>query len=113
MKFELQNDKDFFAGLLLILVGAGGFLMALDYPLGTAMRMGPGYFPRVLAGIYVLRRLHDDARHIDARRKSGAVGAGSRSRSSWFRSCVWLPDGALRLDSGAGGAVFRRGARRP
>jgi hypothetical protein len=25
--------------------------MALDYPFGSALRMGPGYFPRVLAGI--------------------------------------------------------------
>ena len=51
MKVDLRNNKDFLAGLLLLAVGAGGFYMALDYPFGSALRMGPGYFPRVLAGI--------------------------------------------------------------
>jgi len=51
MKVELLNNKDFLAGLLLLAIGAGGFYMALDYPFGSALRMGPGYFPRVLAGI--------------------------------------------------------------
>jgi Tripartite tricarboxylate transporter TctB family len=51
MNVDLRNNKDFLAGLLLIAVGAGGFFMALDYPFGSALRMGPGYFPRVLAGV--------------------------------------------------------------
>jgi hypothetical protein len=51
MNVDLRNNKDFLAGLLMIAVGAGGFFMALDYPFGSALRMGPGYFPRVLAGI--------------------------------------------------------------
>ena len=51
LKIELRNNKDFLAGLLLLAIGAGGFYMALDYPFGSALRMGPGYFPRVLAGI--------------------------------------------------------------
>jgi hypothetical protein len=54
MKVELRNNKDFLAGLLLLAVGGGGFLMALDYPFGSALRMGPGYFPRVLAGILMI-----------------------------------------------------------
>ncbi len=62
MKVELSNNKDFLAGLLLLAIGAIGFYMALDFPFGTARRMGPGYFPRVLSailmlfGIYVLIR---------------------------------------------------------
>jgi hypothetical protein len=51
MKTDLTSNKDFLAGLLLLAIGAGGFYMALDYPFGSALRMGPGYFPRVLAGI--------------------------------------------------------------
>src|SRR5688500_18437657 len=51
MKSDLLNNKDFLAGLLLLLVGGLGFYMALDYPFGSALRMGPGYFPRVLSGI--------------------------------------------------------------
>lgn len=51
MKFDWRTNKDFWAGLLLLGFGVTGFYMALDYPFGSAMRMGPGYFPRVLAGI--------------------------------------------------------------
>ena len=51
MKTDLKNNKDFLAGLLLLGIGGLGFYMALDYPFGSALRMGPGYFPRVLAGI--------------------------------------------------------------
>ncbi len=53
MKLDLRNNKDFLAGLLLIGFGGIGFYMALNYPLGSALRMGPGYFPRVLAGILI------------------------------------------------------------
>ena len=51
MKVQLSNNKDFLAGVLMLAIGGGGFYMALDYPFGSALRMGPGYFPRVLAGI--------------------------------------------------------------
>lgn len=50
MRSDLLNNKDFLAGLLLLAIGGIGFYMALDYPFGTTQRMGPGYFPRVLAG---------------------------------------------------------------
>jgi hypothetical protein len=53
MHVKLLDNKDFFAGLLMIGIGAIAFYMALDYPFGSALRMGPGYFPRVLAGILI------------------------------------------------------------
>lgn len=53
MKIKLRNNMDFLAGLLMIGVGSVAFYMALDYPFGSALRMGPGYFPRVLAGIFI------------------------------------------------------------
>lgn len=53
MKVNLGDNKDFLAGLLMIGLGAIAFYMALDYPFGSALRMGPGYFPRVLAGILI------------------------------------------------------------
>lgn len=51
MKADLLHNKDFLAGLLLLAFGSIGFYLALDYPFGSSLRMGPGYFPRVLAGI--------------------------------------------------------------
>ena len=53
MNIGLRNSKDFLSGLLLIVIGGGAFVMSLDYPFGSTVRMGPGYFPRVLAGITV------------------------------------------------------------
>ncbi len=47
-------NKDVLAGALFILVGATGLWLGQDYAIGTAFRMGPGYFPRVLCGLLVL-----------------------------------------------------------
>ncbi len=62
MKFDLRNNKDFLAGLLFILIGGLAVVIARDYPMGSAMRMGPGYFPTILGsilclfGVYVMVR---------------------------------------------------------
>lgn len=58
MDARLVHNKDFLAGLLMLGIGAVAFYMALDYPFGSAMRMGPGYFPRVLAAILMLFGLY-------------------------------------------------------
>jgi putative tricarboxylic transport membrane protein len=54
MKVPLHDNKNFMSGLFFIGVGALGLFMAQDYPMGTALRMGPGYFPIVLSGMLIL-----------------------------------------------------------
>lgn len=54
MKDNLRNNTDFFAGLMFILIGAGAIFIARDYPIGSATRMGPGYFPVALGGLLFL-----------------------------------------------------------
>jgi hypothetical protein len=54
MKSGLLNNRDFLGGLLLIAFGALAVFVAGDYPMGTTMRMGPGYFPTVLGAILLL-----------------------------------------------------------
>ena len=54
MKVELRDNKDFWAGIMFIGTGAVSILIARDYPFGSTMRMGPGYFPSMLGGILVL-----------------------------------------------------------
>jgi Tripartite tricarboxylate transporter TctB family len=49
LKFEIRDNKDFWAGALLIAVGGGAALVARSYPMGTALRMGAGYFPLILS----------------------------------------------------------------
>jgi len=54
MKSELRHNQDFLAGLIFLAAGVLTMFFARDYPLGTAARMGPAYFPMVLGGILCL-----------------------------------------------------------
>ena len=51
---RIRNPKDFWAGLLFALIGAAALVLGSRYNLGTAARMGPGYFPRILGIILIL-----------------------------------------------------------
>ena len=53
MKLEWRTNKDLWASVMYIGTGAVGMWIARDYPFGSALRMGPGYFPTVLGGIMV------------------------------------------------------------
>jgi hypothetical protein len=49
---KIKSPKDFWAGLMFI--GIGGFFAVwalTHYQMGTAVRMGPAYFPTVLGGL--------------------------------------------------------------
>ena len=54
MNPELRNNRDLIAGLLFIVLGGLAVVLARDYPFGTTVRMGPGYFPTVLGVILLL-----------------------------------------------------------
>jgi len=45
---RIKSQKDFFAGLMFLLVGLAFAWGAGSYSIGTVARMGPGYFPMVL-----------------------------------------------------------------
>lgn len=49
MQIKLRTGhQDFWAGLMFMALGAIAVYVAQDYPMGKAMRMGPGYFPTYL-----------------------------------------------------------------
>ena len=48
----IRAPKDFWSGLLCLAVASAFIVQAHGYAMGTAVRMGPGYFPLLLA--YVL-----------------------------------------------------------
>jgi hypothetical protein len=50
---RIRNQKDFLAGLLFIAFGAAAVIEAGGYPMGSTMRMGPGYFPVVLGAFLI------------------------------------------------------------
>ena len=47
----MRSNQDVLAGVLFLLIGLGAVAGARDYEMGTAMRMGPAYFPTVLGWI--------------------------------------------------------------
>jgi hypothetical protein len=66
---KLPDSKDFWSGVMLIAIGAVAVFIARDYPFGTALRMGAGFFPVVLGVVlmlfgltFALRGLRDSAR---------------------------------------------------
>jgi hypothetical protein len=50
----IRHPKDFFAGLLFVAFGIAAIVIGSNYTLGTAARMGPGYFPRILGILLIL-----------------------------------------------------------
>jgi Tripartite tricarboxylate transporter TctB family len=46
-----RNPKDFWTGLIYIFFGSTVILIARNYGMGTAVRMGPAYFPTILGGL--------------------------------------------------------------
>ncbi len=42
---NIKSQKDFFSGLMFLVVGAAFAWGATKYSIGTGARMGPGYFP--------------------------------------------------------------------
>jgi hypothetical protein len=83
MQLEFRNNRDVWAGVMLIVTGTAAILIARDYNFGTALRMGPGYFPSVLGGLLTVFGLY-------------LVGAGLRRNEkiegSWsLRALILLP----------------------
>ena len=64
MIIEIRNSKDFYSGLIFIFFGVLAIGIARDYPMGTAVRMGPGYFPTILGGSLALLGLVVSARFL-------------------------------------------------
>lgn len=54
MKYRIRNQKDVAAGLLYVLFGAAFSVGALNYKMGDAARMGPGWFPFWVGVLLVL-----------------------------------------------------------
>jgi hypothetical protein len=51
---RISSQEDFWAGVMFIAFGVTAIVIARDYPFGSAMRMGPGYFPTLIGGGLIL-----------------------------------------------------------
>lgn len=54
MSPPLTHNKDFWAGMVLISIGAVAMFVAREYPFGSSQHMGPGFFPLILAGLLIV-----------------------------------------------------------
>jgi putative tricarboxylic transport membrane protein len=83
MQFEIRKNRDVWCGVMLIGIGGLALFMARSYPMGTTLRMGPGYFPVLLGALLILFGLY-------------CIAAGLRNkeeiRGSWsLRGLIVLP----------------------
>jgi hypothetical protein len=51
---QLHHSQDVLAGALFVAVGIAALVLSHSYEIGTAARMGPGYFPRALGILLVV-----------------------------------------------------------
>jgi len=65
--------KSFLSGSLFTLFGAGTVLMAQNYAMGTAGRMGPGYFPTLVGALIILLGVAQIIRAILSPNKSEPI----------------------------------------
>ena len=54
MPVLIKSPKEFWAGLIYIGLAAAAIMIGWDYRIGTAGRMGPGYFPLAISGLLLL-----------------------------------------------------------
>lgn len=72
---QLRNKQDFWSGVMFVALGVGFALGATKYSMGTAARMGPGYFPfwlgvclALLGAVVALSALKEKAEETEVER---------------------------------------------
>lgn len=82
MQQRATVGSDLPAGLLLVAFGLAGVWMALDMRMGTAVSMGPGYYPLIVFSAIALLGLVVAVR--------GLRGAGVKAAASLWRPLVCI-----------------------
>jgi hypothetical protein len=54
MNLRIRDTAGFVAGTMFLAVGAGAVVIAHDYTIGSALHMGPGYFPIALGILLIV-----------------------------------------------------------
>ena len=80
MHFRIKSKKNFASGLMFACVGAAFAIGATNYNVGSAARMGPGYFPMMVGTLLAVLGLVVVAASIGARREGDGDPIG---RIAW------------------------------
>ena len=100
MKPDLRSNKDFLAGLLFLFLGGFAVAVASNYPIGSTMRMGPGYFPTALGVILCLFGVYLMVR---------GIRTGGKMESGW----TWRPLAFITLSIALFGFLLDRAGMIP
>ena len=102
MNLEFLERKDFWSGVMLIVIGGGSLFIARNYQFGSSLRMGPGYFPIVLGAALVMFGVYFAIQGLRARRREarGLVVAARADRPAAVARPVRPPDRPRRLHPG-------------
>jgi putative tricarboxylic transport membrane protein len=84
--WRILVQKDVLAGLFLMGVAALGLWLSRDYQIGTALRMGTGYVPRLLCWVLLGLGLIVLLQGL----RAGAAATGAFAEFSW-RPFVFVP----------------------
>jgi hypothetical protein len=88
MRLKIKNSQDFWCAIFFVALGTLSMYLAHNYRMGTALAMGPGYFPMWLGGILVAFGLVIGALSF----KTEATDGEDLSWSNWsFRPWLVLP----------------------
>jgi putative tricarboxylic transport membrane protein len=79
---RVKSKKDLYSGLMFIGLGLIFALGALNYPMGSALRMGPAYFPSVLGWILTILGV------IIA--SWGLIHEGEAPKKTGWRGLMWI-----------------------
>jgi len=79
---KIKSQEDFWSGMMFIGFGVVAMIVARAYPMGGAMRMGPGYFPTYLGAIMIV---------LGAILAARALRVEGEGTGAWgWRPLLWL-----------------------
>jgi hypothetical protein len=71
--------QNLIGGLLAVALGVYALVTARDYPMGSLLRMGPGFFPYILAGLVIVLGFALMATGLRPRREAAPVSVQWRA----------------------------------
>ncbi|WP_247311926.1 tripartite tricarboxylate transporter TctB family protein [Bradyrhizobium sp. 141] len=101
----IRNQRAFASGVLFLAFAVFFFVAALNYPAGTVARMGPGYFPRLLAIVLAVIGLVVTLGAMKSSAEPQALRRWDFKGLAWVTGSVVL-FGALLFPLGLVGALF-------
>ena len=72
---KIKHQKDFWAGIMFLVVGVGFAIGALNYSFGSSARPGPAYFPFGLGILTALLGVFEIFKALASKATDGDIGA--------------------------------------